>query len=74
VLLNKADKAQEIQVRDFLEPGEWLDAFDGHALRVADRLDAIVPAHGVQVFILNQALKRADTRARLAQLMAGKGS
>jgi cyclomaltodextrin glucanotransferase len=66
------DEARIIEVRDYLEPGEWHDAFDGHAIQVRDHLTAKVPAHGVQVYLFGHALRRADTRERLAQLMAGK--
>ncbi|HSE11063.1 MAG TPA: alpha-amylase family glycosyl hydrolase [Rudaea sp.] len=67
------DEARVIDVRDYLEPGEWHDAFDGHAIQVRDHLTAKVPAHGVRVYLFDQALERADTLARLAQLMAAKG-
>jgi cyclomaltodextrin glucanotransferase len=73
VLLNKGGRGQTLDVHDYIEPGEWHDAFDGHAIQVRDHLTATLPAHGVQVYVFGHALKRADTRARLAQLMAGKG-
>ncbi|HET7062823.1 MAG TPA: alpha-amylase family glycosyl hydrolase [Rudaea sp.] len=73
VLLNKGGREQTLDVHDYLEPGEWHDAFDGHAIQIRDHLTAKLPAHGVQVYLFGHALKREDTRARLAQLMAAKG-
>ena len=68
------DEARVIDVRDYLEPGEWHDAFDGHALQVSDHLAVTVPAHGARVYLYDKPLKRPDTRARLARLMAGRQS
>ena len=74
VLLNKGDGALALDVSDYLQPGEWRDAFDGSALQVAGHLATTVPAHGVKVYIYNHPLKRPDMRARLALLMAGRQS
>lgn len=72
VLLNKADTPANMSVSEYLEPGQWRDAFTGKTQRVRNRLQADVPAHGVRVFLLDDAIARADTRARLAELMARK--
>ncbi len=72
VLLNKGDTEQRIQVREFLQPGQWRDGFTSAKVTVGDHLDALVPPHRAQVYFYDQALKRADTRARLAELMANK--
>lgn len=72
VLLNKADTPAKLSVSDHLEPGQWRDAFTGKKQRVRNRLQAEVPAHGVRVFLLDAPITRADTRARLAELMARK--
>jgi len=74
VLLNKGDAAQTIDVRDWLEPGEWRDAFGGASQTVAGHLAAAVPAHGVRIYFHDQPLTRADARARLAALMKDKGT
>ena len=74
VLLNKGDAAQTIDVRDWLEPGEWRDAFGGANQTVADHLAVAVPAHGVRIYFHDQPLTRADARARLATLMKDKGA
>ena len=72
VMLNKGDKATRVSVSDYLQQGEWRDAFTGRAQRVRNRLEAEVPAHGVRVFLLDAPVTRADTRARLAELMERK--
>jgi len=72
VMLNKGDTARRMAVTDYLEPGRWRDAFDGRTQQVRNRLQADVPAHGVRVFLLDAPITRADTRARLADLMARK--
>ena len=72
VLLNKADAPAKLSVSEYLEAGTWRDAFTGKTQRVRNRLQAEVPAHGVRVFLFDKPLTRADTRARLADLMARK--
>src|SRR6185312_3544299 len=53
VLLNKGDAEQAFEVRDYLEAGTWRDAFSGAKLKVADALNARVPAHGVRVYFFD---------------------
>ena len=55
VLLNKGNQTTRISVSDYLEPGEWRDAFTGGKQRVRDRLEVDVPAHSVRVFLLGPA-------------------
>jgi glycosidase len=74
VLLNKGNQTARISVSDYLEPGEWRDAFAGDSQHVQDRLEVDVPAHGIRVFLLDQPLTREDTRKRLAELMARKSA
>jgi cyclomaltodextrin glucanotransferase len=74
VLLNKGDAERTIDVRDWLESGDWRDAFGGATQTVADHLAAAVPAHGVRIYFHDQPLTRADARARLAALMKDKGA
>jgi len=73
VLLNKGDAAQTIDVRDWLQPGTWRDAFGEQQIDVGDHLSIAVPAHGVRVYFYDQPLTRADLRARLTRAMADKG-
>ena len=72
VLLNKADAPAKLSVSEHLQSGQWRDAFTGKTHRVRNRLQAEVPAHGVRVFVLDAPITRADTRVRLAELMARK--
>jgi cyclomaltodextrin glucanotransferase len=72
VLLNKGSRPARMTVSDYLQPGNWRDAFTGRKQRVRGGLQADVPAHGVRVFFFDQPLTREDTRRRLAELMARK--
>ncbi|TLY49692.1 MAG: cyclomaltodextrin glucanotransferase [Gammaproteobacteria bacterium] len=72
VLLNKGDTAQTIDVREWLQPGTWRDAFGEQQIEVGDHLAIAVPAHGVRVYFYDQPLTRADLRTRLARAMADK--
>jgi len=72
VLLNKADHPATMRVSEYLQAGPWRDAFDGTTLRVGDELRTEVPAHGVRVFFFDGAITRADTVARLRELMLRK--
>ena len=72
VLLNKADRPTTMRVGEYLQEGEWRDAFDGTPVPVDGELRADVPAHGVRVFFFDDAITRADTLARLRDLMLRK--
>ncbi len=72
VLLNKGDRAQDVTVHEYLQPGRWRDGFSGETLEVGRQLRAEVPAHGVRVFFLDAPVSRADLRERLDALMAGR--
>ncbi|MEP6940656.1 MAG: alpha-amylase family glycosyl hydrolase [Rudaea sp.] len=69
VVVNRGDAASTVEVRDYLQSGNWRNGFSGEALDVVDRLDVAVPAHGVEVYFYDQPLTRGDTRAALAKLM-----
>jgi len=73
VLLNKGDAAQTVDVRDWLQPGTWRDAFGEQQIEVGDHLSIAVPAHGVRVYFYDQPLTLGDLRVRLARAMADKG-
>ena len=73
VLLNKGNRAQMLDVRDYLQSGQWLDGLSGEHVPFGDHASIEVPAHGVRLFFFDQPLTRADARARLAQLMRNKG-
>jgi len=73
VLLNKGDAPADFEVRDYLEAGTWQGAIGGGAVEVAEggQLSATVPAHGVEVYLLDAAVSRDDLAAELDRLMAG---
>jgi cyclomaltodextrin glucanotransferase len=72
VMLNKGDAPAEIAVRDYLQPGAWRAAIGGGSQDVAagGTLSAKVPAHGVEVFLLDSMVTDAELRAALAPAMA----
>ncbi|MGQ4660543.1 alpha-amylase family glycosyl hydrolase [Lysobacter sp. F6437] len=73
VLLNKGDAPAGFEVSDYLQAGTWQGAIGGAAVEVAKggRLSATVPAHGVEVYLLDAPVTRPDLQAELARLMAG---
>ncbi|MCG8276315.1 alpha-amylase family glycosyl hydrolase [Stenotrophomonas sp. NLF4-10] len=74
VLLNKGDAAQDFEVRDYLQQGQWRDALDGGSVAVEDVLHAEVPAHGVKVFVLDAPVKQPQLQARLDAAMADQAA
>jgi glycosidase len=75
VLLNKDDDAAMLKVRKYLQPGAWRSAFDGRVIQVdaGQPLTLSVPAHGVEVLVLDapvvdaglhKALRRAQAAVR----------
>ena len=74
VLLNKGDAAQDFEVRDYLQQGQWRDALDGGSVAVKDVLHAEVPAHGVKVFVLDAPVKQPQLQERLDAAMADQAA
>ena len=72
VLLNKGDAASTLSVSQYLQSGEWRDAFTDKRIDVGKELRIEVPAHGVRVLFFDKPLTRKDLRARLADSMARK--
>ncbi len=72
VLLNKGDAPAAFEIRDYLQPGAWHAAIGGGVATVQDgaALAATVPAHGVEVYLLDAAVTRADLKAQLDTAMA----
>lgn len=72
VMLNKGDAPARMSVSEFVQPGHWVSALDGAAADVAEggSLDAMVGAHDVAVYVLNQSATRADLVSALDRLMA----
>ncbi|WP_192906699.1 alpha-amylase family glycosyl hydrolase [Luteimonas marina] len=71
VLLNKGDAARNIVVDALVQPGEWRDAFDGSGVRIGERIEIEVPAHGVRVLLRDAAVDAPELQAELARLMQG---
>lgn len=72
VLLNKGDAPTEFALSELIQPGQWQSALDGSRIDVgADGLlHARVPAHGVQVLLLDAPVSSAALAARLDHALA----
>ncbi|HVR81207.1 MAG TPA: alpha-amylase family glycosyl hydrolase [Luteimonas sp.] len=72
VLLNKGDSPASFAIHDYLQAGRWHAAIGGGGVTVADgsMLRASVPAHGVEVYVLDALVTRRDLAAELARAMA----
>jgi cyclomaltodextrin glucanotransferase len=74
VLLNKGDTATTFALSELLpaQSVNWRSAFDGSAVTVGSEGDvrAVVPAHGVEVYVYDGVLTDPAMRARLDQAMA----
>jgi cyclomaltodextrin glucanotransferase len=72
VLLNKGDAPADFAIRDMLQAGRWRAALGGGTVEVAKAgtLAATVPAHGVEVYLLDAPVTDASLRAALDQAMA----
>jgi len=70
VLLNKSNQAQLIKVDEYVNQGQWVDAFNQDIYPVAANQQSLavqVPAHGVKVLLLNQPLSNDKLLARLIE-------
>lgn len=72
VLLNKGDAPAPFAVSEYLQAGRWRAALGGGEIAVGEggTLRASVPAHGVEVYLLDAPVRRADLAAALDQAMA----
>ena len=75
VLLNKGDATAPFDISDYLQAGRWQPALGGAAIDVPEggHLRTSVPAHDVQVYLLDAAAKRTDLVAELTRLMQERG-
>ena len=73
VLLNKGDAPAQFNVRDNLQAGTWTAALGGSTQRIPDEgtLSAHVPAHGVQVYLLDAAVTDPGLKAAVDAAMQG---
>ncbi len=70
VLLNKGNTTKALKI-DLLNQGQWLDATSGESINILPEqkeLIITVPAHGVRVLLLNQALTSSTILQRLATI------
>lgn len=76
VLLNKGDTAAHFELGERLQPGIWRSAFAGdtrHLRLASGQTPSLeVPAHGVQVWLLDAPISLPALRVRLDQLMQGR--
>jgi cyclomaltodextrin glucanotransferase len=75
VLLNKGDKPARFDLRPPLQAGEWRSAINGNTVRIdaaKPRLKTLVPAHGVEVLLLDDAITAPDLITALDRLQAAK--
>ncbi len=72
VLLNKGDVATHFAIDRMLQAGAWHSILDGSTIEVAGSgtLEAEVAAHGVQVFLLDDAVSEPTLVAALDAAMA----
>lgn len=76
VLLNKGDQPADFTVEQLLQAGSWRSALGGDVYAVGDgeALKTSVPAHGVDVLLLDAPVTRADMQQRLNELMKNKSA
>ncbi|WP_342316251.1 alpha-amylase family glycosyl hydrolase [Lysobacter sp. FW306-1B-D06B] len=74
VLLNKGDAPASFDVKRYVQAGTWRAAIAGGKakVRAGGSLKATVPAHGVEVFLLDAPVTQPQLRAELDRLMAVK--
>jgi len=72
VLLNKGDEPTTFWIRNYLQAGRWRAALGGGTVEVGenDVIEATVPGHGVEVYLLDAPVRRADLAAALDEAMA----
>ncbi|GAB3382487.1 alpha-amylase family glycosyl hydrolase [Lysobacter fragariae] len=73
VLLNKGATPADFEVRDMLQAGRWHAELGGGDVDVAEgaALQATVPAHGVEVYVLDAAVANPQLRAALDRAQVG---
>lgn len=75
VLLNKGDAPASFAIRERLQPGTWRAAIGGGSVTVAEggAIEATVPAHGVEVYLLDARVTQPELLAALRKAMRRKG-
>jgi cyclomaltodextrin glucanotransferase len=74
VLLNKGDAPASFEVKQWLQPGRWRAALAGGEVVIGEGqpLEASVPAHGVEVYLLDAPVARVDLQQELRKAMETK--
>ena len=74
MLLNKGDAPAAFEVKQWLQPGRWRAAVAGTDIEIGEgqALETSVPAHGVEVYLLDAPVTRADLQQELQQAMQAK--
>jgi cyclomaltodextrin glucanotransferase len=73
VLLNKGNAPAAFEVKELLQAGRWHAALAGNDVEIAEggTLQASVPAHGVEVYLLDAPVVDARLRTALERAMTG---
>ena len=73
ILLNKGASPAAFEVKDLLQAGRWRAALGGGVVDVTQggALRASVPAHGVEVYLLDAAVTQPQLRAALERARIG---
>jgi glycosidase len=73
VLLNKGTAPAAFEIKEMLQAGRWRAALGSGQVDVADggALQATVPAHGVEVYLLGGAVTNPQLRAALERAQIG---
>jgi cyclomaltodextrin glucanotransferase len=73
VLLNKGAAPATFEIREMLQAGRWRAALGGGDIDVAEggALQATVTAHGVEVYLLDDAVSQPQLRAALDRAVIG---
>lgn len=76
VLLNKGDAPASFTVSEALQPGRWVPQLGGDPVDVpaGGRIEASVPPHGAQVYLLDAPVTLPALRERAARAMSGRGT
>jgi cyclomaltodextrin glucanotransferase len=76
VLLNKGASPAAFDIHQYLQAGQWHAAMAGTTTRIArgTGLKATVPAHGVEVYLLDAPVAQPDLRMALTDAMSLKSS
>ncbi|MDC8830960.1 alpha-amylase family glycosyl hydrolase [Alteromonas gilva] len=71
VMLNKGDVPARLTATKFVADGQWQELVSDDVVTVSHgELSALVPAHGLKVFVRNQAITDEDFRAALVARMS----